>query len=699
MHHTSENLRKDVSADSINAVRDALGDEAFFLALRAMTDASRTAMLRPIGEVAIPARFMTIEDDETADWRLRVFFGELGKAEDEAFWETLSSANVQTLSNYLKNEYPQTVAAILGKISQRTAAAVLSALPQNFSMEVQMRMLRMVSVSKEVMTDVVRIMRSDFASIEDERTPEENHRSMAAIIDEMDPENAERYLSMLRERNREAAERVRGNNAFVETLSWLEDAGPVLSEIPDSDLALVLRRCSEETRRLILSKIDETRRAAAMKLVEENPRPSSAAIEEARRKVSGVIAKLVEEGRVAVSGASDPWLIPATAEEIALSAPERKKEAEATAAKRRDENASECDLLQRIFDGIIEESDCAKRKIKDKKRKKDSTRVLTSEEIDTLLGFDDDYAQEKPSGIQAILNSALVSYERLPMLEVILDRLTRLSSTSMRNLTADNVETSLDNILSMRFGDYLNSIPLPAMIAVFRAEEWDGHALLTIDSSMIYSMIDVLLGGRRGTAAMRIEGRPYTRIERRLIERVVHVAMSDISAAFDPVSSVTFRLERLETNPRFAAIARPSAGVIVSKLRFDLEDRGGRMELLLPYSTLEPIRELLLQRFPGEKFGRDSVWERHLSGEIAATRTELRAAFPDTEATLAEALGWKVGDTIPIETGPDGPLVLRCGGVEIGVASPAGRNGRYAAVVIDALAESEKTIDNEDGQE
>ena len=106
----------------------------------------------------------------------------------------------------------------------------------------------------------------------------------------------------------------------------------------------------------------------------------------------------------------------------------------------------------------------------------------------------------------AIINSALVSYERLPMLEVVFDRLVRLMTTSLRNFTSDNVEVSLDCITSVRFGDYLNSIPLPAMIGVVNAEEWDGNCLMTVDSALIYSIVDVLLGGRRGTAALRIEG-------------------------------------------------------------------------------------------------------------------------------------------------------------------------------------------------
>ena len=127
----------------------------------------------------------------------------------------------------------------------------------------------------------------------------------------------------------------------------------------------------------------------------------------------------------------------------------------------------------------------------------------------------------------------------------------RMMSTSLRNFTSDNVEVSLDDILSQRFGDYLNSIPLPAMINVFKAEEWDDHGLMVVDSSLIYFIVDVLLGGRRGTAAMRVEGHPYTVIEQDLVQKLIHVVLADLSGAFDPLSPVTFRFDRLEVNPRF----------------------------------------------------------------------------------------------------------------------------------------------------
>ena len=186
-------------------------------------------------------------------------------------------------------------------------------------------------------------------------------------------------------------------------------------------------------------------------------------------------------------------------------------------------------------------------------------RELNQAEIDNLLGFDDGPSSgEARTGMQKIISSGLVSYERLPMLEIVFDRLVRIMSTSLRNFTSDNVEVGIDNILSLRFGDYLNSIPLPAMLAVFKAEEWDNQGLMVIDSAMIYSIVDVLLGGRRGTAAMRIEGRPYTTIERTLVERLIQVVLADLSAAFNPLCPVTFRFERLEVNPRFATISRLS---------------------------------------------------------------------------------------------------------------------------------------------
>jgi flagellar motor switch protein FliM len=309
-------------------------------------------------------------------------------------------------------------------------------------------------------------------------------------------------------------------------------------------------------------------------------------------------------------------------------------------------------------------------------------RVLNQNEIDSLLGVDDSESHGRDnSGIRAIIDSALVSYERLPMLEVVFDRLVRMMSTSLRNFTSDNVEVSIDNITSIRFGDYLNSIPLPAMLAVLKAEEWDNYGLITVDSALIYSIVDVLLGGRRGTAAMRIEGRPYTTIERNLVERLISVVLSDLSGAFDPLSPVTFRFERLETNPRFATIGRPANAAVLARLRVDMEDRGGRLEVLLPYATLEPVREILLQGFLGEKFGRDSIWEAHLAGELWHTNISVEAVLDTFEISLQDVINWKVGSRVMLTADPQSDVGLVCGDLPM-FTGKMGRKGGNIAVRI-----------------
>lgn len=311
-------------------------------------------------------------------------------------------------------------------------------------------------------------------------------------------------------------------------------------------------------------------------------------------------------------------------------------------------------------------------------------RILNQDEIDSLLGFSmSDEDENDRSGIRAIINSALVSYERLPMLEIVFDRLVRLMTTSLRNFTSDNVEVSLDNISSMRFGDYLNSIPLPAILSVFRAKQLDNYGLLTVDSNLIYSIVDVLLGGRRGTSAMRIEGRPYTTIERTLVQRMIEVVLQDAKAAFEPLTEVDFALERIETNPRFAAIARPANAAILVKLRVDMEDRGGRVELLLPYATLEPIRKMLLQQFMGEKFGRDNIWESHLATELWSTRMEVLAVLDELNMPVGKVMNMKVGDTFFLDASPDSSVELKCGMIPL-TRGRMGRMGHSVAVRLDS---------------
>lgn len=298
---------------------------------------------------------------------------------------------------------------------------------------------------------------------------------------------------------------------------------------------------------------------------------------------------------------------------------------------------------------------------------------------------DEPRAAGQPAGLRRVVKAGLVSYERLPMLEIVFDRLVRVLSTSLRNITNDNVEVGIDRITSLKLGDYMNSIPQPSILLVFKAEAWDNFGLLVMDAPMVDSVVDTLLGGRRGTPAVRIEGRPFTTIERTLVERMADRILTDLAVAFDPVCTVTFQHDRTEVNPRFAAIARTSNAAILVRFRVEIDGRGGCFDIVLPYATLEPIRDLLLQRFMGERFGRDNIWETHLADELRDTEVELDAVLGEQSMNLSELLDLKVGSRIVFALASDDPVELRCGGIPLFLARTGNRRNRVAVQIEDCL--------------
>ena len=309
-------------------------------------------------------------------------------------------------------------------------------------------------------------------------------------------------------------------------------------------------------------------------------------------------------------------------------------------------------------------------------------RILNQEEIDNLLGFSiEDQTTAGTGGVRTLVDSGTVSYERLPMLEIVFDRMVRLLTSSLRNFFSDNVEVTLNGITSVRFGDYLASIPLPAVLNVFKADPWDNFGIVTVDSSLIYLVIDVLLGGRRGHNAIRVDGRPYTTIEISLVRRMLDIVLADAEKAFEPISPVRFSTDRIETNPRFASISRPANAAILIELHLDIEGRGGRVEILLPYATIEPIRDMLLQSFMGEKFGRDPIWEEHLATEIWQAKCDVEAVLYEAQLPLRSVMDLKVGDTLMFDLKSDPMIQMRCGD-QLVTQGRMGRMGDRIAVQV-----------------
>ena len=319
-------------------------------------------------------------------------------------------------------------------------------------------------------------------------------------------------------------------------------------------------------------------------------------------------------------------------------------------------------------------------------------RALNQDEIDSLLGFDlsDDELGER-TGIRAIINSALVSYERLPMLEIVFDRLVRLMTTSLRNFTSDNVEVSLDNISSIRFGDYLNSIPLPAILAVFRAEELDNYGLLTVDS-------EPDLFDRRRAAGRPARHRGHAHRGPALHHHRARAGAADGRGgagrrreAFEPLTPVTFTLDRLETNPRFAAIARPANAAILVEAahRHGRPRRPHRAAAALRHARADPRRCCC-----------SSSWARSSAATTSGKATSPPSSGPPTwsvgavldeqTVSLGQVLELKVGSVMPLSARPDSRVVLRCGQVPM-LTGRVGRVGERVVVQVDErLARNEE---------
>ncbi len=301
--------------------------------------------------------------------------------------------------------------------------------------------------------------------------------------------------------------------------------------------------------------------------------------------------------------------------------------------------------------------------------------------IDALFGFEKNHNAGPKMGLKAVIESDIISHERLPMLEVICDRMVRSFATSLRNLTSDSIEVTLEEITSMRFGEFMNRVSLPAMIGVFHVEQWDNYGLVTVDSDLIYSVVDALLGGRKGSARLPVEGRAFTSIETSLVARVVKLALDDLATAFEPISPLNISLDRIETSPRFAAIAGPSNVGAVASFRVDMDQRSGSFNILLPYATIEPVRDKLLQRFMGEKSGRLNIWESHMATEIRHTEVVIDAVLGERMMAVSDIMNLAIGQSIRFGQSPDEPLELRCSGVPLGTALIGQRSGNVAVAL------------------
>lgn len=295
-------------------------------------------------------------------------------------------------------------------------------------------------------------------------------------------------------------------------------------------------------------------------------------------------------------------------------------------------------------------------------------------------------------GIEALLSPGKVSQEPFPMLYMIFDRLARSFISSWRAFTSENVDFVLEDFSSVRFGDHIEKITSQTMIGIFRAEEWDGSGLLVSDHTLNSTIIDVLLGGKKEKKAEEppskkggrdVNAHTYTNIERNLVGRMMKIILKDLENAFNPLTSVNLSLDRIESTPKFASIVRPNSLAFVANFRMTTSDQqGGFFQFIIPSATLDPIRPLLVDLFLGEKFGKDTLWEEHLTSEVRQSSFILRAFLDEFDLPLREIFKWQKGHVLALNAEKDGLIILRCYDRNMFMGK-AGQNAGSMAVLVE----------------
>lgn len=288
-------------------------------------------------------------------------------------------------------------------------------------------------------------------------------------------------------------------------------------------------------------------------------------------------------------------------------------------------------------------------------------RILSQAEIDALLGFQPPSPEPVGPGLRAVAGARSVPDERLPSLEKVFEAVAARLTRTLREFFQDMVEVGVTGVRTVRVGDYLDSVPLPAQVAGFRVEP-GGPGLVVLSCGLAFATFDCLLGGKRGARRSRFSGRAFTRLEVELLRGLVEHLLSDLQHVLEPLAAVRLALQGFEPEPRFATAAGATDKAVLATLFIALAGRQGEVDIVLPHETIAPMRDRLAQGASGGAAGADRTWERHLATELWRSELTVEAILHEALVPLQKVLGLEVGSTLVFETRPADLVTLACDG-------------------------------------
>lgn len=280
--------------------------------------------------------------------------------------------------------------------------------------------------------------------------------------------------------------------------------------------------------------------------------------------------------------------------------------------------------------------------------------LLSQDEIDALLhGVDDGdietEADLEPGGIRSydLTSQDRIVRGRMPTLEMINERFARYTRISMFNLLRRTADVSVGGIQIQKFGEYVHTLYVPTSLNMVKFRPLRGTALVILDAKLVFKLVDNFFGGDGRHA--KIEGREFTPTELRVVQMVLEQAFVDLAEAWKAVMPIEFEYINSEVNPSMANIVSPSEVVVVSTFHVELDGGGGELHITLPYSMIEPIREILDAGLQSDSDEVDDRWVKALREDVMAACVDLECDVVRREITLRDIVDLKVGDVIPVE--------------------------------------------------
>jgi flagellar motor switch protein FliM len=319
--------------------------------------------------------------------------------------------------------------------------------------------------------------------------------------------------------------------------------------------------------------------------------------------------------------------------------------------------------------------------------------ILSQDEVDSLLdGITEGKVETETDVSEGVPSVEVYDFSmpagpvhlRLPALGIINERLVGLLRTNLQVASRSVIDVNLTSTETIKFSDFYLSLPMPSSLNIFSNEPLRGFSLLVLEGPLVFSFVDSLFGGT-GVSHVKLEGRLFTKIEAKIVEKIVKIILSDLQKAWSDVYEINAVFIRSEMDPQFVGIGTPDDLIIVNKFEVQLENGNGFITICIPYSSIKPIKEKLKNKFRSEKMNVDPRWKRYIMQKLQETTVELSCTMGMAKINGSELLSMKVDDVIMLDQKSGNSVIVNVENIPKFRGYPGACNKKKAVKIIDRL--------------